>query len=193
MALPDTVAELCRILTCFPDICCQLFVKQSPRKNSFVTVQHQDDAVPFYYTIFSVNWQAFLQKKQPFPGLLYKTDSIYMFCSNLPEQLIQQCVADRRCHIAAAFSALCHNIGYLLLRQNQFLCLNHIHKSHRHADNQFRQKLSCPNQFIQLYQRCGCVPHRKDQIAVQTARLSMETIARVTPRAFAASARPDRT
>ena len=28
MVLPDTVAELCRILTCFPDICCQLFDKK---------------------------------------------------------------------------------------------------------------------------------------------------------------------
>ena len=39
MVLPDTVAELCRILTCFPDICCQLFDKKG-FSNAHVLLYH---------------------------------------------------------------------------------------------------------------------------------------------------------
>ena len=52
---------------------------------------------------------------------------------------IQECVADARRDIAAAFSSACHDIRDIGLH-NQFFGLYHIDKADRNSDDQCREK-----------------------------------------------------
>ena len=102
-------------------------------------------------------------------------------------QLIQQRIDNGRGYIRAALAASRDDIRRVPADE-QLLRLDHVDKSDRHTDDKRRRDNAFLNQLVQTDKRSRRIADGEEERASNLAACSIETTARVTPRALASLA-----